>query len=148
MTQYRVAVSRYTGAPEWAGGSYLSLWSGDTEPTALVEGDLLFDTGAGLATIATVPSMSQPLLSPGETYWLVLRVVDPDTDLYRWYSSDMPGSAGELYKHDTSGGWHSLGGVRAFEVQGTVTAVPEPSGWWLLASASAAALAGLRRRER
>jgi hypothetical protein len=132
VTGYRVAISHYV-APDPDG--LLSLWSGDSAPGTLLEADIPFDTGSGIPEIAVVSSVVHPLLSPGNTYWLVLGA--QAGELYRWYYAVAPLPAGsELqYRDDSDPGWISLGtDSSAFEVDGVVGGVPEPSAWLLLAS--------------
>jgi hypothetical protein len=137
VTGYRVAISHYD-APDPDG--LLSLWSGDSAPGTLLEADIPFVTGLGAAEIAAVSSVVHPLLSPGNTYWLVLGA--QAGELYRWYYAVAPVPAGSesQYREDSDLGWISSGAdpsafdPSAFEVDGVVGGVPEPSTWLLLAS--------------
>jgi len=130
---YRVAVSHF--ALTGQGQGMLSLWSGDTEPTTPLESEILFDTGVGTAMIASVSSLLHPLLTPGNTYWLVLGA--PQGELFRWYDSEMtiPAGSRPLYRDDSLAGWNSAGTLaNAFAVDGRTSEIPEPSTWLLLAS--------------
>ncbi|MCX6629252.1 MAG: hypothetical protein NTW28_16670 [Candidatus Solibacter sp.] len=133
VTGYRVAISHFTGSGP--GDGLLSLWAGDTAPGTLLEAGILFDTGVGTAGIATVSSTFHPLLSPGNTYWLVLSATSPE--LYRWYFALTPSPAGSeiLYRDNSDPAWNSAGtDASAFEVNGVIGGVPEPGAWLLLAS--------------
>lgn len=149
VSQYRVAISLRTGMSQATQTGYLSLWSGAAEPATLVEDDILFDTGGpspGLSFIAAIDSVTHPVLTPGETYWVLLRAGIGELDSYRWYDADPATGLTRLVSW-TGADWLSAGTQgNAFDVRGTLNAVPEPSAWLLLGAAfSLLALPGMRR---
>lgn len=143
VTSYRVAVSHFSvGDP---GQGLLSLWSGSTAPTTLVEPDIGFDIGRGNALIATIDSLLHPVLMPGETYWLVLAAPE-SPELFRWYQSDQPISPDwDLQFRDDVHGWTSAGTMAsAFDINGAGASAPEPATALLVGAALL--VAGLARR--
>jgi hypothetical protein len=142
VDQYRVAVVAFGDTNT----GVLSLWSGAAEPTTLVEPGIPFSipqsppTGEGWEVV-TVPSVTNPSLAPGETYWVVLYGNGGDTSFNWWYVSQ----SGTQRLGATGGAsWYYKGNVpNGFEVQGTV--VPEPATLWVLALGG---LALIRRRRR
>lgn len=148
VANYRVAVSHFAvGDP---GEGLLSLWSGSSAPTTLIEADIGFDIGRGPALIAEVASLSRPLLTAGEVYWLVL-AAGSSPELYRWYLSDLTPSPawGPQIRMDPHG-WNPVGTVaNAFEVNGASVPMPEPASGLLVAGAlGLLALTGSRNRRR
>ncbi|MBL0090611.1 MAG: hypothetical protein IPP44_29450 [Ideonella sp.] len=143
LTHFRVQVSRFTGG---LGDqeAFFSLWSGDTQPASLVEEALSFHTGSGLASTVELDSVAHPLLSPDETYWLVLAA--PSPNLFRWYYSDQAPAAGwEIQYRFGTDPWSLAGSIAsAFDVNGTPRAMPEPPSVALVLGV--AALAGFAWR--
>jgi hypothetical protein len=143
VIDYRVAVSRFTGTPSGLG--ILTLWSGDSVPTDIVESGITFDTGNGTARIAVIASVLQPVLHPGVTYWLSLSA--PTDELLRWYLSPNPGSS-RLEWRDSTRDWSSpVDFANAFEIRGNLSSVPEPASIVLVgAGLGIVALSGWRKK--
>lgn len=120
VTGYRVAMNQIgTGTTV-----LLSLWSGPTEPTTLIENNISIGPVTSLNTsIFSASSPTNPHLAPGTTYWLVATVPNPATDIFRWAWSDQSGFS--RMSIINGGSWSALAPPGdAFEILGTV---PEPT---------------------
>lgn len=127
VTQYRVAARSASGG----NSGLLSLWSGTSVPTTLLEANVPFGPMTDTPGIFTIPSRLNPQLAPGETYWVSLSAVDPLGDFYGWQWTSFFDPNLVRYTRLTGGSWE-VGGATvgdAFDVQGNQ--VPEPSTWQL-----------------
>jgi hypothetical protein len=116
--------------PEIATGR-LSLWSGETAPTSLLESAIDFVAPSGYPQIVTVASAVHPLLLPGVTYWLLMEGAQPGTSEFTWRVSNLAGLPQRLSREGDAGAWSASGWSNAFEIEGTA-AVPEPATLLLL----------------
>jgi hypothetical protein len=121
----------------------LSLWSGDLEPTALVEAPIDFVAPTIYPAPLTIASVAHPLLDPGVTYWLLVQAADGDGDRFSWGVSSL--STGHRLARADGGDWATAGTPSAFEIEGTSTPVPEPA-TMLLVGAGLIVLGRVRRR--
>lgn len=121
VSAYRVAVRGGTANASFV----LSLWSGSTEPTTLLEGNIVSSVLDGTQQILTLNSPTLPALDPSLTYWLVMEASDPVADTLYWYRNDFPGS---FRKRALTGFAWGIGfqGSDVFEIQGTAD-TPEPA---------------------
>ncbi|MBS1826223.1 MAG: PEP-CTERM sorting domain-containing protein [Acidobacteria bacterium] len=129
VSAYRVAVRGGTANATFS----LSLWSGATEPAALIEGNINSAVLDGTQQILTLNSPTLPALDPSLTYWLVMEASDPVADTLYWYRNDIPGA---FRKRAFTGSAWGVGfqGSDVFEVQGTA-GTPEPATALLVAAA-------------
>lgn len=136
LTAIRVAVEGFTPNPSFI----LSLWSGSTQPSTLIEGNLVSAPLIGGVQMIALNSIVKPFLLAGNTYWLVLEAVDPVADTLVWYRSNLSGLSRK--RALTGGPWGSgFQSGDAFEIQGLAdvsgTGTPEPATCTLVLAAGA-----------
>ncbi len=159
----RQVASPFTVASSWTVDSYtpvldvfsleyglngrLSLWSGDTSPTTLVESGIAFavPTSTYYPQAVTIASVGRPVLEPGVTYWLMIQAAGP-ADGFSWGIAASPFATGQRLARADGGDWAPAGTQSAFAVDGTASAVPEPATLLIVGTGLIAAW-GARRRE-
>jgi hypothetical protein len=103
----------------------VSLWSGTSEPTTLVEGAIPFVVSTVYPSPATIGSVARPMLEPGITYWLMVQAANGEVDHFSWGVS--PTVTGQRLTRDRGEAWHWAGTQSAFQIEGTIAPVPEPA---------------------